>query len=112
MQNKEFKPISIQYDFGSVNGFESVYIGMDESKYLICYRFKHGLGSEVLFELKDIIIGGLGFLANKKNINKTCKFFDTYEECIEVLSNRNVENLISDLKKFRKKDCNFLLAVK
>ena len=69
-------------------------------------------GGETFFEIKDAIIGGMGFLANEKDINSRFKFYESYDECVEVLKNRNLKNLTSDFDKFKIDNSIFLLAIK
>jgi hypothetical protein len=110
--NHILQPNSIDYNLGSLNGFDRVNIGMKNNKYLISYYMSGKYGGETLFEIKDAIIGGMGFLANEQYINNHFKFYESYDECIEVLKNRNLKNLNSDFNKFEIDNSRFLLAVK
>ena len=112
LANRLFQPIAIDYNLGSVNGFDRVNIGMKNNKYLISFYMSEKYGGETFFEIKDAIIGGMGFLANEKDINSHFKFYESYDECVEVLKNRNLKNLTSDFDKFKIDNSRFLLAVK
>jgi hypothetical protein len=112
LANRLFKPIAIDYNLGSVNGFDRVNIGMKNNKYLISFYMSGKYGGETFFEIKDAIIGGMGFLANEQDINNHFKFYESYDECIEVLKKRNMKNLTSDFDKFKIENSRFLLAVK
>jgi hypothetical protein len=107
-----FQPIAIDYNLGSVNGFNRVNIGMKNNKYLISFYMSGKYGGETFFEIKDAIIGGMGFLANEQDINNHFKFYESYDECIEVLKNRNLKNLTSDFDKFKIDNSRFLLSIK
>ena len=107
-----FQPIAIDYNLGSINGFYRVNIGMKNNKYLLSFYMSGEYGGETFFEIKDAIIGGMGFLANEQEINNHFKFYESYDECIEVLKNRNLKNLTSDFDKFKIDNSRFLLAIK
>ncbi|WP_130735495.1 hypothetical protein [Flavobacterium sp. J27] len=99
--NVDFQPIAIDYNIGSVNDFNRVNIMMKNNKFLIYYYMSVKYSGSYFIEIKDAIIGGMGFLANEQDIYKYFKFYESYDECIEVLRNRNFKNLISDFEKFR-----------
>ena len=112
LANRLFQPIAIDYNLGSINGFDRVNIGMKNNKYLISFYMSGKYGGETFFEIKDAIIGGMGFLANENDINKHFTFYESYDECVEVLKNRNLKNLTSDFDKFKIDNSRFLLAIK
>lgn len=112
LTNRLFKPIAIDYNLGSINGFDRVNIAMKNNKYLISFYMSGKYGGETFFEIKDAIIGGMGFLANEQDINNHFNFYESYYECIEVLKNRNLKNLTSDFDKFKIHNSRFLLAIK
>ena len=112
LENQLFQPIAIDFNLGSINGFDRVNIGMKNNKYLISYYMSGKYVGETFFEIKDAIIGGMGFLANEQDINNQFKFYKSYDECIEVLKNRNLKNLTSDFDKFKIDNSRFLLAIK
>jgi hypothetical protein len=85
---------------------------MKNNKYLLCFFAQGEHGGETYIELKNAIIGGFAFLANEEDINEMFRFYESYDECIEVLKNRNLDNLTSDFNKFKIENSRFLLAIK
>lgn len=104
---------TVDYNLGKINGFEQVNITMKNNKYLIAYFISSSPNiGETFCEIKDAIIGGFGFLANEDFINKHFNFYDNYEECLKIVSNRTLENLMSDFEKYEMENNNFILAIK
>lgn len=109
----EIKPIAVDYNLGSIKGFDNVNILMrSKDKYLVSFKIEGRYGTKHLIEIKDAIIGGFAFLANEPYIHDNFNFYKTYEECIEVIKKRSVTNLNSDFNKFEIKNHRFLLAFK
>ena len=64
LNKKTITPIAVDYNLGSINGFDRVNIGMKNNKFLISYFHE----KNTLFETIDAIIGGVGFLTNEKEL--------------------------------------------
>lgn len=108
----EIKPLGIDYNLGAINGFDRVNIAVKNGKYLIGYCKSKELQSDTMIEIKDAIIGGFGFLANEKFINDNFAFYDTYEECVDIIKKRNPKNLFKDFENHNFENHNFLIAIK
>lgn len=95
------KPISIIYDLGSVNDFNNVTIINKNNKFFILFDLNGGalLTNISMVEIKDALILPFGFDKNYDEVIKHFKFFESYEECLEVIKERTKNNLISDYNK-------------
>lgn len=112
MENKNIKPTIINYGFHKINNFEEVHILKKEYGYVLFYKVNHPTGTNNYIELKQAIVGMFAFLNDEHALIKLYKTFDSYDECIEIIQQRDgktFDKLFNEGKVF---DSRILLSIK
>jgi hypothetical protein len=109
---KTITPKNIDYNFTELNNFKEVHVFKKDYGYVIGYQKGCDFSTINYIELKHAIVGAFTFLANEKEIIKEYKTFDTYEECIEIIQNRDGKTFESFFNKGKITGHKFLLSLK
>lgn len=103
------KVLSVQYEIEPFDKFMSVNVYERDNKFYIGLMTSHLNNSYCI--LKNIQVGALGYLANKKEINDIAEFFESYQECIEYLTGLTEEKFLEKFKAGIIEKHKFLLSI-
>jgi len=110
-QNQKIEPTSITYRFGSINGFKDITITMvSEKNYVIGYEFTYGAWMN-LAQTKHGTIGNWQLFKDFDNYRDNKEFFETYEECVEIIKHQTPKKLINRNKKDSERSNRLMLEV-
>ena len=86
---------SIEYEIEPINDFFRIVIFEEENKFKIGLSFIGNFGTDSFIIFKNLIVGAIGYMANKKDVDRSVLRFDSFEECKIYLENMTI-------KKFKK----------
>ena len=101
---------SIEYTIKPFNDFLQIIVFEEDKKFKIGLSFIGNFGTDSFIVFKNLIVGSMGYLANKEIVDKSALRFDSIGECEEYLKKLTPKKLIKEFSKGEIKGSRFLLA--
>ena len=101
---------SIEYEIEPINDFFRIVIFEEENKFTIGLSFIANYGTDSFLIFKNLIVGAMGYIANKEDVDKSALRFDSFEECQKYLENMTIEKFKKEFAKGEIKESKFLIA--
>ena len=100
----------IQYEIEPINDFFRIVIFEEENKFKIALSFIGNFGTNSFLIFKNLIVGAMGYLANKEDVDRSALRFDSFEECKIYLENMTVKKFKKEFTNGEIKESKFLIA--
>ena len=100
----------IQYEIEPINDFSRIVIFEEENKFKIALSFIGNFGTDSFLIFKNLIVGAMGYLANKEDVDRSALRFDSFEECKIYLENMTVKKFKKEFTNGEIKESKFLIA--
>lgn len=101
---------SIEYEIEPINDFFRIVIFEEENKFKIGLSFIGNFGTDSFIIFKNLIVGAIGYMANKKDVDRSALRFDSFEDCQKHLENLTPKKLKKEFLKGEIKESKFLLS--
>jgi hypothetical protein len=101
---------SIDYEIEPINDFFRIVIFEEENKFKIGLSFIGNFGTDSFIIFKNLIVGAMGYMANKEDVDRSALRFDSFEECQIYLENMTIKKFKKEFTKGEIKDSKFLIA--
>jgi hypothetical protein len=97
---------SIEYEIEPINDFFRIVIFEEENKFKIGLSFIGNSGTDSFLIFKNLIVGAMGYMANKEDVDRSALRFDSFEECQKYLENMTIKKFKKNLQKAKLKKVN------
>ena len=101
---------NIKYHIKPFNDFLQIIIFEEENKFKIGLSFIGNFGTDSFIIFKNLIVGAIGYMANKKDVDRSALRFDSFEECKIYLENMTIKKFKKEFTKGEIKESKFLIA--